>query len=119
MGKEFCSLKKMFVNTVNNVDAIKHSVNVFLIHRHIEKRHCPYLLNSLIANGARYLQRMFNMLKTKVMKFSPRGHKMSGFMLKCGEGNIEVIEKSKYLGLWFTDKLDLNYMAEQVTASGK
>ena len=86
----------------------------------------------LMANGARDLQRMLDMLdnwckwwglcvnprKTKFMQFRPHGHKMSGFMFTC-EDDIDVVEKYKYLGLWFTDKLDLNYMAEQVAASAQ
>ena len=38
-------------------------------------------------------------------------------MFKCGEDNIEVVEKYKYLGLRFTDMLALNCMAKQVAAS--
>ena len=42
------------------------------------------------------------------MLLRAHGHKMSGFAFKCGEDNVEVGEKNMYLGLQFTDKLDLN-----------
>ena len=58
-----------------------------------------------------------NPRKTKVIQFRPLGCKMPGFMFKCGEDNIDAVEKYKYLGLWLTDKLDLSYMAEEVAAS--
>ena len=38
-------------------------------------------------------------------------------VFKCGPNVIDMTEKYKYLGLWFSNYLDLSYMAQQVAAS--
>ena len=85
----------------------------------------------LMANSARDLQAMMDCLgrwcsnwglhvnpkKTKVMHFMPKGRQRSNFNFKIGEDPIEITDKYKYLGLWFSEKLDLKIMAEQVALS--
>ena len=85
----------------------------------------------LMANVARDLQCMLNVLnqwcirwglsvnprKTKVVHFRPKGRKKCHFAFHCGDNDLEIVNKYKYLGLWFTDNIDLKYMAEQVAIS--
>ena len=51
------------------------------------------------------------------MHFKKKGFKTTNFNFMCGESKIDIVSKYKYLGLWFTDDLNLQYMAEQVSAS--
>ena len=60
-----------------------------------------------------------NARKTKVIHVRPKGRRASNFAFTCGGSNIQVVNKYKYLGLWFTDNIDLKYMAEQVAASAQ
>ena len=85
----------------------------------------------LMANTARDLQCMLDCLntwcsrwgltvnpkKTKVMHFKPKGRNRTNFQFACGNDLIELTERYKYLGLWFSENLDLQFMAEQVAAS--
>ena len=43
------------------------------------------------------------------MRLRAHGHKMSAFAFKCVEDNVDIGETNMYLGVPFTDKLDLNY----------
>ena len=84
-----------------------------------------------MANTARDLQSMLTVLgawcqrwgltvnprKTKVVHFRPRGKPRTNFAFMCGNDCIEVVNHYKYLGLWFSDDINLKYMAEQVAAS--
>ena len=58
-----------------------------------------------------------NPTKTKVLHFTPKSQKITRFEFKCGDNILETVHKYKYLGLWFTDNLDMQYMAQQVAAS--
>ena len=87
----------------------------------------------LMSNCARDLQNMLHTLhtwcerwglcinptKTKVLHFRPKSHKITSFEFKCGNKVLETVHKYKYLGLWFTDNLDMKYMAQQVAASAQ
>ncbi len=53
------------------------------------------------------------------MHFKKKGGKITAYPFKCGSDSIDVVSKYKYLGLWFTDNLDLQYMAEQVATSAQ
>ena len=52
-----------------------------------------------------------------MVHFRPNGKKVTSFPFKCGNEQIEIVKKYKYLGLWFTEHVDYKYMAEQVAAS--
>ena len=85
----------------------------------------------LMANTARDLQSMLDALntwctrwglnvnpnKTKVVQFKPHGRSKSNFPFRCGDNELEVVSRYKYLGLWFCDNIDMKYMAEQVAVS--
>lgn len=58
-----------------------------------------------------------NETKTKVVHFRPKKEKQTAFDFKCGNKTISICEKYKYLGLWITDNLDLEYTVRQVAAS--
>ena len=57
--------------------------------------------------------------KTKVMHFRAKGRKLTRYPFMCGANRLDVVTKYKYLGLWFTEHLDLRYMADQIAASAQ
>ena len=60
---------------------------------------------------------LVNPSKTKIMQFRPKGKRKCNVLFKCGTSVIGMTDKYKYLGLWFSEDLDLSFMAEQVAAS--
>ena len=102
----------------------------------VNRLHVPVLLYAddivLFANSPRDLQDMLNKLvdwcsrwglmlnceKTKIVHFRSNRKRKTNFKFTCGDSPIAMCEKYKYLGLWFTEHLDMMYMAKQVAATG-
>ena len=62
---------------------------------------------------------MVNPSKSKIVHFRSKCHKVTRFPFKCGKESLDIVDKYKYLGLWFTESLDYKYMAEQIAASAQ
>ena len=62
---------------------------------------------------------MVNPSKSKIVHFRNKCHKVTRFPFKCGKESLDIVDKYKYLGLWFTESLDYKYMAEQIAASAQ
>ena len=60
-----------------------------------------------------------NTLKTKIIHVRARSVKQTTSLFKCNGLDLEVCSKYRYLGLWFTEHLDLQYMVKQVAASAQ
>ena len=87
----------------------------------------------LFANTAKDLQQMLNLLhnwcsrwglkvnsrKTKIVHYRPSSQKRSCFAFKCGDQQLEITDKYRYLGLWFTEDLDFDFMVKQVAAAAQ
>ena len=58
-----------------------------------------------------------NETKTKIVHFRNKNVQQTKYNFVCGDNHINVSAKYKYLGLWFTEHIDLGYMASQVSAS--
>ena len=53
--------------------------------------------------------------KTKIIHFRRKNTPKTAHMFTCGELDIKLTEKYKYLGLWFQEHLDLNVMVKLVS----
>ena len=58
-----------------------------------------------------------NFEKSKIMHFRPRSTKQTVSILRCGNNEMELVKQYKYLGLIFTEFLDLLTMAKTVAKS--
>ena len=58
-----------------------------------------------------------NFEKSKIMHFRPRSTKQTVLILRCGNNEMELVKQYKYLGLIFTEFLDLLTMAKTVAKS--
>ena len=58
-----------------------------------------------------------NSTKTKIVHYRNKSANKTRYPFHCGDHKIAVCDKYKYLGLWFSEHLDLSYMARQVAAS--
>ena len=58
-----------------------------------------------------------NFEKSKIMHFRPRSTKQTVTILRCGNNEMELVKQYKYLGLIFTEFLDLLTMAKTVAKS--
>ena len=85
----------------------------------------------LIAPNAESLQLMLNKLhewcskwrlsvnsdKTKIVHFRPSSVLRCNNLISCGNLNIELTDKYKYLGLWFQEHLDLKFATSELAKS--
>ena len=62
---------------------------------------------------------LVNSSKSKVVHFRAKGRILTKYPFKCGDKTLDVVQRYKYLGLWLTEHLDYNYMAEQIAASAQ
>ena len=83
----------------------------------------------LLTDAADKLQRMLNIVhswcrkwrltvnggKTKIVHFRPTDIPRSDIAFSIGDINIGYCDKYKYLGLWFTEHLDLNVTVRELT----
>ena len=58
-----------------------------------------------------------NSIKTKIVHFRPMSVTRSNKVFECGDLNIELTDKYKYLGLWFQEHLDLKYATTELAKS--
>lgn len=58
-----------------------------------------------------------NVEKTKIIHFRNKSIPISNFCFKCGDLRIEIATKYKYLGLWFTEFLDMEMAARELAKS--
>ena len=58
-----------------------------------------------------------NYEKLKIMHFKPRSTKQTVSILRCENNEMELVKQYKYLGLIFTEFLDLLTMAKTVAKS--
>ncbi|MES9881007.1 MAG: reverse transcriptase family protein [Sedimenticola sp.] len=58
-----------------------------------------------------------NQNKTKVIHFRPVSIEQTNFSFTCGSLNIDVAQKYKYLGLWFTEDLDMKFAVSELAKS--
>ena len=86
---------------------------------------------ALIAPDAESLQLMLNKLhewcskwrlsvnsdKTKIVHFRPSSVLRCNNLFSCGNLNIELTEKYKYLGLWFQEHLALKFATSELAVS--
>ena len=86
---------------------------------------------ALIAPDAESLQLMLNKLhewsskwrlsvnsdKTKIVHFRPSSVLRCNNLFSCGNLNIELTEKYKYLGLWFQEHLALKFATSELAKS--
>ena len=55
--------------------------------------------------------------KTKIVHFRPTTVQLCNKQFSCGNLNIELTDKYKYLGLWFQEHLDMKYANSELAKS--
>lgn len=71
----------------------------------------------VVNNWCMKWQMVLNQSKTNVVHFRSPSRPKTGFKFSCGDVDIDITTKYKYLGLWFNEHMDLSVMAKALADS--
>ena len=75
------------------------------------------ILLDVLSNWCILNKMNINPNKTKVMHFRNKSVARTDFQFKCGNSNLEFVEKYKYLGLYLQENLDYSVTVKYVAQS--